>query len=203
MRRHVIRPLIIVFVPVRIFRCNRLEVGLEIGANLARGILLYQQRRRSVSTKDSQKTSSDFLSRKPRAYRARYVQQSPTVGANDESFRNIAHTPTIQYRVSFLTGWTTARFAGKVCRMHRPPKTSKLADWRTGYALIIACRSCKHTRRTDPQSLAKLLGWDAPLIVVTARLRCSNCYAKDCEIQVDRLLQPRSTSQRLLERERS
>lgn len=28
-------------------------------------------------------------------------------------------------------------------------------------------------------------GWDVPLIVVTARLRCSNCYAKDCEIQVD------------------
>jgi hypothetical protein len=69
--------------------------------------------------------------------------------------------------------------------MHRPPKTSKLADWRTGYALVIGCKSCKHARRTEPHSLAKLLGWDVPLIVVTARLRCSNCYAKDCEIQVD------------------
>jgi hypothetical protein len=69
--------------------------------------------------------------------------------------------------------------------MHRPPKTSTLADWRTGYALVIGCKTCKHARRTEPQSLARLLGWDVPLIVVTARLRCSNCYAKDCEIQVD------------------
>jgi hypothetical protein len=99
----------------------------------------------------------------------------------------------------FLTGWTTARAAGKVWPMHRPPKTSKLADWRTGYALVIGCRTCKHARRTEPHSLAKLLGWDVPLIVVTARLRCSNCYAKDCEIQVDRqpplrLVTPRQRS---------
>jgi hypothetical protein len=90
------------------------------------------------------------------------------------------------------------RFAGKVRNMHRPPKTSKLADWRTGYALVISCRTCKHSRRTEPQSLAKLLGWDVPLIVVTARLRCSNCYAKDCEIQVDRMAAPRSVPKRLL-----
>ena len=76
--------------------------------------------------------------------------------------------------------------------MHRPPKTSKLADWRTGYTLVIGCRTCKHSRRTAPQSLAKLLGWDVPLIVVTARLRCSNCHAKDCEIQVDRMLPTRN-----------
>src|SRR4051812_41015055 len=47
--------------------------------------------------------------------------------------------------------------------MHRPPKTSKLADWRTGYALVIGCKTCKHARRTEPHSLAKLLGWDVPL----------------------------------------
>jgi hypothetical protein len=83
--------------------------------------------------------------------------------------------------------------------MHRPPKTSKLADWRTGYALVIGCKTCKHARRTEPHSLAKLLGWDVPLIVVTARLRCSSCYGKDCEIQVDRLVPPpRSVPKRLL-----
>jgi hypothetical protein len=37
-----------------------------------------------------------------------------------------------------------------------------------------------------------------PLIVVKARLRCSNCYAKDCEIQVDRQLPQRSVPKRLL-----
>jgi hypothetical protein len=82
--------------------------------------------------------------------------------------------------------------------MHRPPRTSKLADWRTGYALVIGCRSCRHSRRTEPHSLAKLLGWDVPLLEVTARLRCSNCYAKDCEIQVDRLVPARGVPKRLL-----
>jgi hypothetical protein len=114
------------------------------------------------------------------------------------SLRNIAHGPTIQYRRPFRTGWTTAGLTGKVCHMHRPPKTSKLADWRTGYALVIGCRTCKHSRRTEPHSLAKLLGWDVPLIVVTAKLRCSNCYAKDCEIQVDRMMQQRAVPKRLL-----
>lgn len=82
--------------------------------------------------------------------------------------------------------------------MHRPPKTSKLADWRTGYAFVIGCRTCKHSRRTAPESLAKLLGWDVPLIVVTARLRCSSCYAKDCEIQVDSMQPPLNVPPRLL-----
>lgn len=82
--------------------------------------------------------------------------------------------------------------------MHRPPKTSKLADWRIGYALVIGCRTCKHSRRTDPQSLARLLGWDVSLIVVTARLRCSNCYAKDCEIQVDYTSPSRNVPKRIL-----
>ena len=36
------------------------------------------------------------------------------------------------------------------------------------------------------------------VIVVTARLRCSNCYAKDCDIQVDRLLPQRNVPKRLL-----
>jgi hypothetical protein len=87
--------------------------------------------------------------------------------------------------------------------MHRPPKTSKLADWRTGYALVIGCRACKHTRRTEPQSLAKLLGWEVSLLVVTARLRCSNCFSKDCEIQVDRLLQRRGVPAKRTNEERS
>jgi hypothetical protein len=82
--------------------------------------------------------------------------------------------------------------------MHRPPKTSKLSDWRKGYALVITCRQCKHSRRTEPGALAKLLGWEVPLIVVGARLRCSTCFSKDCEIQVDRATRPASVPERLL-----
>jgi hypothetical protein len=89
-------------------------------------------------------------------------------------------------------------FDGKFGRMHRPPKTSKLSDWRRGYALITACRQCKHSRRTEPAALAKLLGWEAPLMVVAARLRCSNCFAKDCEIQVDRILRAVPAPKRLV-----
>jgi hypothetical protein len=98
----------------------------------------------------------------------------------------------IQCLMPPLTGWTDARIAGIVRHMHRPPKTSKLADWRTGYALVIGCRACKHSRRTEPHLLARLLGWEASLLLVAARLRCSNCHAKDCEIQVDRLVQSRN-----------
>jgi hypothetical protein len=82
--------------------------------------------------------------------------------------------------------------------MHRPPKTSKLSDWRKGYALITSCRQCKHSRRTEPGALARLLGWDVPLIEVAARLRCSNCFAKDCEVQVDRVMPLASVPKRLL-----
>jgi hypothetical protein len=82
--------------------------------------------------------------------------------------------------------------------MHRPPKTSKLSDWRKGYALVTVCRRCKHSRRTEPGALARLLGWEVPLIVVAARLRCSTCFAKDCEIQVDRVTRPASVPERLL-----
>jgi len=82
--------------------------------------------------------------------------------------------------------------------MHRPPKTSKLADWRKDYALVIACRKCKHSRRTEPGAIAKLLGWEIPIMVVVARLRCSNCFAKDCEVQVDRVMRKPGVPERLL-----
>ncbi len=69
--------------------------------------------------------------------------------------------------------------------MFRPLKHSKLADWRNRYVLVVICRRCKHTRRTDPHLLAKVLGWETSLQVAMGRLRCSSCYSKDCEIQVD------------------
>jgi hypothetical protein len=151
-----------------------------------------------MTAKDRQKAGCHLVRTNPSADLVGDLEETPAGRAHLQNRCNIAHGATIQYRLSFLTGWTTAGFAGKVCQMHRPPKTSKLADWRTGYALVIGCRSCKHSRRTEPDSLAKLLGWDVPLIVVTARLRCSNCYAKDCEIQVDRLMQQRNVPKRLL-----
>jgi len=69
--------------------------------------------------------------------------------------------------------------------MFRPLKHSKLADWRGKYVLVVICRRCKHARRTEPDVLAKVLGWETSLSIATGRLRCSSCYSKDCEIQVD------------------
>src|SRR5438105_3144273 len=180
---HVIGALVIMLVSARVFRRNGRQEGFKIRAHCAGCILLDQKRCGSVSAEECQKTRGHFLEANPCAHFFRDLLQSLAVRAQLEDLCNVAHGTTIQYRVPFLTGWTVAGLAGKVRFMHRPPKTSKLADRRTGYALVISCRTCKHSRRTEPHSLAKLLGWDVPLIMVTARLRCSNCYAKDCEIQ--------------------
>src|SRR6266702_1450431 len=202
MRGHVVGTLVVVFVSARVFRGDGRKISLQIRAHCARCILLDQKGCGGVPAKERQKTGGHLLKADPGAHLFRDLLQTLAVGAQLEDVRNVAHGSTIQYRIPLLTGWatgcTTGRSAGKVRYMHRPPRTSKLADWRTGYALVISCRTCKHSRRTEPHSLAKLLGWDVPLIVVTARLRCSNCYAKDCEIQVDRLVSPQSVPKRLL-----
>jgi hypothetical protein len=75
--------------------------------------------------------------------------------------------------------------------MRRPPQIAKLSDRFGDYVLIMTCRRCKHSRRADPHSIAKLLGWDAPLSAVAARLRCSNCHAKECEITTESMPRPR------------
>lgn len=75
--------------------------------------------------------------------------------------------------------------------MRRPLQISKLSDRFGDYVLIMTCRKCKHSRRSAPHSIARLLGWDAPLRVVAARLRCSNCGAKDCEITTESVPRPR------------
>jgi hypothetical protein len=76
-------------------------------------------------------------------------------------------------------------------RMRRPPRIPKLSDRFGDYVLVITCRECKHGRRTEPQAIAKLLGWDAPLAKVAARMRCSNCGARGCDLTTESILRPR------------
>jgi hypothetical protein len=75
--------------------------------------------------------------------------------------------------------------------MRRPPDITKLSDRFGDYVLVITCRQCKHGRRTEPHALARVLGWDASLVKVAARLRCSNCGAKDCQIATESIPRPR------------
>jgi hypothetical protein len=75
--------------------------------------------------------------------------------------------------------------------MRRSPNINKLSDRFGDYVLLITCRRCKHRRRTPPHALAKVLGWEASLTDLAARLRCSNCHAKDCEIATESVLRPR------------
>jgi hypothetical protein len=59
-------------------------------------------------------------------------------------------------------------------------RIEKLADEFGQYILYLKCESCLHERRTTPNMLAKLCGWDANLSDVARRLRCSICGQKKC-----------------------
>jgi hypothetical protein len=75
--------------------------------------------------------------------------------------------------------------------MRRPLNIEKLSDRFGDYVLLITCRKCKHARRSEPHALAKLLGRDASLEKVAARLRCSNCGTKDCTLTTESIPRPR------------
>jgi hypothetical protein len=71
-----------------------------------------------------------------------------------------------------------------VCRVmppRRPLKVDKLSDEFGHYDLFIKC-ACGHMRQTNPQTLAKFLGWDIKLADLAKRLRCSKCGKKNCTV---------------------
>jgi len=66
----------------------------------------------------------------------------------------------------------------------RPPiNVVKLSDHGGQYVLTLTC-ACGHTRTAQPQTLARLAGWDAPLADVVKRLRCSQCGKRQCKAAV-------------------
>ncbi len=76
------------------------------------------------------------------------------------------------------TGWTTPPNAPDNppgMMTPRPPITvTRLSDHGGQYVLILKCE-CGHTRTAQPQTLAAMAGWDAMLVDVLRRLRCSQC----------------------------
>jgi hypothetical protein len=66
----------------------------------------------------------------------------------------------------------------------RPPLTVlKLSDHFGQHVLTLKCE-CGHTRTAQPQTLAAVAGWDAPLADVVRRLRCSQCGRRLCSVTV-------------------
>jgi hypothetical protein len=66
----------------------------------------------------------------------------------------------------------------------RPPlSVVKLSDHFGQYVLTLKCE-CGHTRIAQPQTLAALAGWDALLVDVLRRLRCSHCGRRQCSATV-------------------
>jgi hypothetical protein len=65
----------------------------------------------------------------------------------------------------------------------KPLIVVKLSDHGGQYILALTCE-CGHTRVARPQTLAAIAGWDAPLVDVIKRLRCSSCGARRCRARI-------------------
>jgi hypothetical protein len=84
---------------------------------------------------------------------------------------------TRSYSVEAVAHWLEVGLGGwHIFAMPAPIK--KLSDRFADYDLSIKCKKCGHVRVTDPHALAKILGWEATLETVAARLRCSRCHSR-------------------------
>lgn len=75
------------------------------------------------------------------------------------------------------------RFIAAQDRLARPERLGALAV--RGGALLCWCNRCAHHARIDGRQLTLTLGPEFPVPEVGARLRCSNCGAKDVATSAD------------------
>lgn len=75
------------------------------------------------------------------------------------------------------------RFIAAQERLTRPDRLGALAV--RGGAIFCWCNRCAHHARIDGRQLTLTLGPDFPVPEVGARLRCSNCGAKDVATSPD------------------
>jgi hypothetical protein len=68
-------------------------------------------------------------------------------------------------------------------RLTRPDRLGALAA--RGGAIFCWCNRCAHHARIDGRALSLALGPEFPVPEVGARLRCSNCGAKDVATSPD------------------
>ncbi len=68
--------------------------------------------------------------------------------------------------------------------MARDPPINRLIDEFGAYSLSAVCRECGHTRNVDQGQLARIFGWLATQASTAARMRCSRCQKKACDLRV-------------------
>jgi len=86
-------------------------------------------------------------------------------------------------------GRASARLS-TIAPMPRELHIDKLSDEFGQYQVLLTCK-CGHTRRCYPRTLAALAGWEARLVHVVKRLRCSKCGRRECEAKPMPLVAPR------------
>jgi hypothetical protein len=74
--------------------------------------------------------------------------------------------------------------------MPRNLHIEKLSDEFGQFQILLTCK-CGHTRRVYPQTLAAIAGWDARLVDVVKRMRCTKCSSRKCEAKPVPLIAPR------------
>jgi hypothetical protein len=75
------------------------------------------------------------------------------------------------------------RFIAAQERLARPDRLGALAA--RGGAIFCWCNRCAHHARIDGRQLTLTLGPDFPVPEIGAKLRCSNCGAKDVATSAD------------------
>jgi hypothetical protein len=75
--------------------------------------------------------------------------------------------------------------------MPREFKVIRLCDEFGQYLLMLKCQSCGHERSAYPSSLANFCGWDATLVNVEKRMRCSTCGKRACRLRAVPVQKPR------------
>lgn len=71
-----------------------------------------------------------------------------------------------------------------------PFNIDKLSDEFGQYELVLIC-PCGHSRKCYPKTLAAFAGWDARLVDIAKRMRCSKCGHKGCTWRAVEMQKPR------------
>jgi hypothetical protein len=69
--------------------------------------------------------------------------------------------------------------------MAREIRINKLGDEFGLYFLRITSGACGHERTAEPHTLGRLCGWDARLVEIEKRMRCSKCGKKQCLLRAE------------------
>lgn len=111
MRRHVIGAFVIVPIAPRLLRRNAIEEGLEVGANVRRGVLLNEQSGRCVPAKQGQQAGVQAVRAEPIQDVARDLDKSAAAGGDRKTIDELPHLDNRCRRVDRSLGNTSVIWA--------------------------------------------------------------------------------------------